>query len=345
MSVITESIVMRAVDASVVETVDAFIRFRPGFHGDTGIRDYLYHRLMTNLPDSGVHSRPDGGGTLLAQAEWYTSLKYRKTGQSPSRGRFDLGIPHPEDLDSPAPRLLVAFECGRRKRAAHLLRDLDAEAGHEGPEPADITKLAREIRYGGLPYGYALEFYDNDPVEALELISRLGRRGFAAETGRLRLAILVCAAVGSPRLRLFPDAWRDGVQREFSATLSRFSAVAGEAETVAPRSGATNRVTRGSFLGACSPAARDLIEAIEERFGRQTRLVFGGATMTVNRHSRGLLLRVESASNRVSDLHPDVAESLAGLLGAPHPRSSYPIQAGPPFRDAVLAGLARALGS
>jgi hypothetical protein len=344
MSVITESTVIHAVDASVVETIDAFIRFRPGFHGDTGVRDYLYHRLMTNLPGSGVHLRPDGGGTLLAQAEWRTSLKYRKTGRSSSRGRFDLGVPHPDDLDSPAPRLLVAFECGRRKRVAHLLRDLDAEAGHEGPEPADITKLAREIRCAGLPYGYALEFYDDDPVEALELVSRLERRGFAAESGRLRLAILVCSAVGHPRLRLFPDAWRDSLQRDFSTSLSRFSAVDGEVGTVTPRAGATNRVPRSSFVAACSPAARALIEAIEERFGRQARLVFGGATMTVNRRPRGLLLRVESASDRVSDLHPDVGESLAGVLRAPHPRSSYPIQAGPPFRDAVLAGLVRALG-
>ena len=50
---ISESTIVQAVDASVVETVEAFIRFRPGFHGDTGVRDYLYHRLMTNLPDGG----------------------------------------------------------------------------------------------------------------------------------------------------------------------------------------------------------------------------------------------------------------------------------------------------
>ena len=68
---------MQAVDSSIVETVAAFVRFRPGFHGDTGIRDYLYHRLMTNLPDSGTYRRTDGGGTLLAQAEWYTALKMR----------------------------------------------------------------------------------------------------------------------------------------------------------------------------------------------------------------------------------------------------------------------------
>ncbi len=66
MSPITEQIIIQAVDRSVVETIEAFIRFRPGFHGDTGVRDYLYHRLMTNLPDAGTYRRTGGGGTLLA---------------------------------------------------------------------------------------------------------------------------------------------------------------------------------------------------------------------------------------------------------------------------------------
>ena len=105
MTPITETIIVQAVDGSVVETVEAFVRFRPGFHGDTGIRDYLYHRLMTGLPDGGTYRRTDGGGTLLAQAEWYTALKYRKKGEKPSRGRFDLGIPNPKELDLPPPHV------------------------------------------------------------------------------------------------------------------------------------------------------------------------------------------------------------------------------------------------
>src|SRR6266516_3680344 len=87
---LNELSIVQAVDNSVVETVEAFVRFRPGFHGDTGVRDYLYHRLMTNLPDCGTYRQTDSWGTLLAQAEWYTALKYRKTGKSSSRGRFDL---------------------------------------------------------------------------------------------------------------------------------------------------------------------------------------------------------------------------------------------------------------
>src|SRR5437879_7752239 len=96
---LNREVVIRIAEASIIETIEAFVRFRPGFHGDTGIRDYLYHRLMTNLPDGGTYKSTDGGGTLLVQAEWYTALRYRRTGGGSSPGRFDIGIPNPEELD------------------------------------------------------------------------------------------------------------------------------------------------------------------------------------------------------------------------------------------------------
>jgi hypothetical protein len=123
---LNREMVVRVAEASIIETIEAFVRFRPGFHGDTGIRDYLYHRLMTGLPNGGTHTRPDGGGTLLAQAEWYTVLKYSNTGNGSSRGRFDVGIADPEELDSAVPRPLMTFECGRNKFASVLLGDVDA---------------------------------------------------------------------------------------------------------------------------------------------------------------------------------------------------------------------------
>src|SRR5664279_3954806 len=141
MTHISEKVIVEAVDRSVVETIEAFMCFRAGFHGDTGIRDYLYHRLMTNLPGGGTFRRTDGGGTLLAQAEWYTALKYRKTGSGASSGRFDIGIPRPENLESLKPAPLVAFECGRNKRAFNLLRDLEAAKDHDGPNPVSYTHL------------------------------------------------------------------------------------------------------------------------------------------------------------------------------------------------------------
>ena len=56
-------------------------------------------------------------------------------------------------------RALMTFECGRNKGASVLLSEVDGAADHEGPSPADITKLAREIKHAALPLRYALEFH------------------------------------------------------------------------------------------------------------------------------------------------------------------------------------------
>jgi hypothetical protein len=56
--------------------------------------------------------------------------------------------------------------------------------------------------------------------------------------------------------------------------------------------GPGNRVTREDFLSSCSIDACALIKAIEQHFGTQVKLVFGGNTMTVNRRPSGKLLRI-----------------------------------------------------
>ena len=66
----------------------------------------------------------------------------------------------------------MTFECGRNQRASVLLGDVDASADHDGPAPADITKLAREITHAGLHL--ALEFYDEDHCEASGLSTACG---------------------------------------------------------------------------------------------------------------------------------------------------------------------------
>ena len=99
------------------------------------------------------HRRTDGGGTLLVQAEWYTVLKYRGKGSTASSGRFDIGIPNPEDLEIPDPQPLVAFECGRNKTAEDLLRNVDAAADDKGPKPADIRKCSAKLGVRACPTG------------------------------------------------------------------------------------------------------------------------------------------------------------------------------------------------
>jgi len=303
---------------------------------------------MTNLPDNGSYTRADGSGTLLAQAEWYTELMYRNTGDDSSPGRFDIGIPTPGELELPKPHALVAFECGRNKRAAALLHDIDAIAEHEGPQPGDITKLAREICHKQLPYGYALEFFDKGRcAEAEYLIERLrARRG----SDRLRVVVVVCVPGKGPMLSFLPASWDERIRLRFREEVERIKGLTCTGNTlIGPRPlgiGAVpvNRVTREDFLSSCSVDARDLIKAIEEQFGHQLKFIFGGNTMTVNRRPSGTLLRITKAINCLSDLDSAVSNELAALLHIPTRDSRFDIEGTPAFREAVIAAVARALG-
>jgi hypothetical protein len=348
MTPITKPIIIKAVDRSVIETVEAFVLFSPGFHGDTGVRDYLYHRLMTNLPDEGTYRRTNGEGTLLAQAEWYTALMYRNKGADPSRGRFDIGIPIPEELDLPEPHPLVTFECGRNKKAVKLLRDLDAAADHAGPEPADITKLAREISCRGLPYGYALELYDKNQGEAKDLLRRLMQRISNAESDRLHVVVLVCIGGSGPMLTFLPAAWEENIRLEFRAELERIDGLtcsrngAGAPRIAGTGRGHGGRVRREDFLRSCTNEACALIEAIKEHFGDQAKLDFGPRTMTVNRPHSGRLLRIEKETNSISNLDLAVSRDLAAVLHLSIQPASFKIDGTQTFREAVITALGRA---
>jgi hypothetical protein len=347
----TEPVIMQAVDASIVETVEAFVRFRRGFHGDTGIRDYLYHRLMSNL-DGGTYTSEDGHGTLLAQAEWYTALKYRNTTrgerQGASRGRFDVGIPDPKELDLPVPRPLVAFECGRNKSAVRLLCDIEAAADYEWPEPADITKLAREIRYAGLPSAYALQFFDKEQWRAKDLLDQLQSRISAVESERLHILVLQYIGGSGPILTFLPTQWEERIRLQFSAELERIehltcvSSGAGVPRSMGTVSGRGNRVPPEVFLSSCSPEARALIEAITRRYGRQITPLFGGKSMSINRRPKGRLLKIEKAGNFICHVDPTVSRELASLLQL-SVRPTYDIESTPDFRETVIAALGRTL--
>jgi len=348
---LNREMLVQVAEASIIETIEAFVRFRPGFHGDTGIRDYLYHRLMTRLPDGGTHTRTDGGGTLLAQAEWYTVLKYRNTGTGASRGRFDIGVADPEDLDSAIPRPLMTFECGRNKHAAGLLGDVDAAAEHQGPAPADITKLAREISHAGLPLGYALEFYDEDPWEEGQLIDRVREWSSTSKCDGLRVVVLMCRGGDKPSLTFLPTSWNERLRLEFGAELKRIEALScARIGVLTGRSarngeGHTNRVSKEDFLSSSSSEARLLIESIERQFQNQVKLVFGGSTMTVNLRPSGKLLRINKGPNCISDFHPAVGHELALSLHESTTRSTYRIAETKALLDAVLAGIGKALST
>jgi hypothetical protein len=347
---LNREVMVRDAEASIIDTIEAFVRFRPGFHGDTGIREYLYHRLMARLPNGGTHTRLDGGGTLLAQTEWYTVLKYCNTGNGSSRGRFDLGIADPEELECVVPRPLMTFECGRNKDASALLGDIDAAAEHEGPAPADITKLAREIKHAGLPLGYALEFYDEDHWEAERLINRVREWISTSQCNGLRVVVLSCRSGEKPVLTFLPESWAAQLCIEFGAELKRIESLScTRMDRLAPAirngEGHTNRISRDDFLCSCSLEARLLVESVERQFHKQVKFVFGGSSMTVNLRPSGKLLRVSRSPNTVSECHPAIVQELTLSLRESTPRFTYRISDDEGFRSAVLTGIGKALST
>jgi len=274
----------------------------------------------------------------------------RSVGNDSSPGRFDIGIPKPDELDLPKPHALVAFECGRNKRAATLLRDVDASAEHEGPQPGDITKLAREICHKQLPYGYALEFFDKGRCsEAEDLVERLRGRISVAGSDRLHVLVVVCVAGRGPMLTFLPTSWDERIRLRFRKEVTRIECLSCAGKALAgprPLSAGgdhANRVTREDFLSSCSIDACALINAIEQRFGSQVKLVFGGNTMTVNRRPSGKLLRITKTLNSVSDFDPAVSYELAALLRLAIRNSECEIEGTVAFREAVIGALARTL--
>ena len=209
--------------------------------------------------------------------------------------------------------------------------------------------MFREIRCAGLPYGYALEFYDEGQGDAQELLRRLRERTSDVESERLHVVVLVCIGGSKPMLTFLPAAWNESIRLRFRAelepieclTCTRNGAGMPPGEITAGVHG--NRVSREAFLSSTSNHARALIEAVEQHFGRLVKLVFGGVTMTINRCPSGKLLRINKAPNTISDIDPAVSHELAALLHRPIPPTSYKIDGTQPFREAVLTALSRAL--
>ena len=155
-------------DKSIEETVTAFLECPYGFHGDTGLQHYLYHRLLTNNANvlKRASAAAPGRSALLVQSEHYTRMKYRKTGMGIGKGRFDVALISPDFVEmidefpsTIGREALVAFEVGRNKGKGKLLGDIDASPDGY-PKPGDFGKLFREIKHAGLRIGYCLSTYD-----------------------------------------------------------------------------------------------------------------------------------------------------------------------------------------
>ena len=108
---------------AVTDTVAKLLKYPFGFHGDTGIRDYLYARLhMHGGERLDADHEELGYSTILLQSEHYTLAKYRNTGKTEKGARFDIALTFPprtpdvmeerfaEKLDA-----VFAFELGKNK--------------------------------------------------------------------------------------------------------------------------------------------------------------------------------------------------------------------------------------
>jgi hypothetical protein len=81
---------------AVADTVAKLLKYPFGFHGDTGIRDYLYARLHVHGGEKlDVDDLRPGYSTLLLQSEHITLVKYSNTGQTARGARFDLALTRP----------------------------------------------------------------------------------------------------------------------------------------------------------------------------------------------------------------------------------------------------------
>ena len=205
-----EDITMRAVG----DTAEKLLRYPFGFHGDTGIRDFLYARLHHyGGPKLQQDDPRPGCSTLLLQAEHITLVRYRNTGQSAQGARFDLALCGPpvsdrrEDCYAENLPALFAFELGKNK-ALHKV--IDPETGGQtagiATRTSDVSKLYRELRDHDLLQGWAIEFYD----------SRM--RG--AQTIEQSLEIcrqLPALPAGKKLVVVFVEFARDGVRHHLSS--------------------------------------------------------------------------------------------------------------------------------
>lgn len=229
--------------------------------------------------------------------------------------------------------------------------DIDAVEDHDGPTPADITKLAREIGFAGLPYGYALEFYDEDRSEAQTLIRLLRECVVPLPSDKLRVVVLVLVGGTSPMLTFFPDAWAMSMRERFSSELESIERLicndqrGGTLCAIETGRSNGNRVPSEAFLSSCSGHTRELIEAISKKFGRRVKLIYGCNTMTVNRSPSGKLFRIDKASESISELDPAIRDNLARFLCLSNRTSTYRIERTEQFRSAVVSSVAQTVSA
>jgi hypothetical protein len=171
-----ECIFEEITNKAVADTVEKLLKYPFGFHGDTGIRDYLYSRLHFYGGDElDVDDARSGYSTLLLQSEHYTTTKY-----GPSEGRFDLALTLPpessetiEDRFAENLRACFAFELGKNKDLDKVVDPVMAgQSARNMTGTTDLSKLYHELAHHGLKQGWAIEFFDSRVTNGVPTISK-----------------------------------------------------------------------------------------------------------------------------------------------------------------------------
>lgn len=293
----------RVADKSVKETIEMFFKFPSGFHGDTGIQHYLYHRILFKAGSKIYWKHPDNPNiqTLLFQSEVYTDCTYKSTGQQPGRGRFDMAfVEPPEDLRNDniisQNRLkpLIAFEVGRNKGAS-ALGDYEAPKEIADPKPGDATKIIRDLRFKSLYAGYILQFFDKSRISNFKKIQEVAKklRDFLKkiEPINCHVALSVLNPGEEPKVWIYPESWSEEIRLEYEKLdIDKFDIKTKIKQP--PRNLDANRITYEEFLERCGDCGRVLQEALSEKYTKKLKLLYGSKTMTVNEYPKGRLFRV-----------------------------------------------------
>lgn len=212
---------LRIADKSIRQTIDMFFKYPSGFHGDTGLQHYLYHRILTNGRNAicWPSRRASGFKTLLCQCEVPTKMTYQgEEAKRPSPGNFDLAFVTPPlnatNINSNSTRklrALVAFELGRNKQIPSITGDYEAPKEKKNPRPGDAAKIIRDLRYGVLQVGYILEFFDwKGPANyqrAQKIAKELSLYCYEIGETSCRIAVAVIDGEGQGYIRLYPPEW------------------------------------------------------------------------------------------------------------------------------------------
>jgi hypothetical protein len=324
---------------AVTDTVAKLLTHPFGFHGDTGIQNYLYAQLLVRggkaLDFNDPQGRP-GFSTLLLQAEHYTLVKYGKTGPT-GGGRFDLALAlPPESLDAIEDRFAdnlracFALELGKNKDFEKVIdpamvgQPVDEIAG-----TSDVSKLYHELIHHGLTQGWAIEFYDSRVTNGASIIS--GALEILQNLEPIEGKKLVVVFIGfSPDGEHYVSSNDSDVQASLICTLGERHITAGS--DLAAYSSKPTPPYQQSGWATSSPSA-----SVDQVFGSRAafanRIIAIGGVEESGRSSRYVNLSAGPKRN-VAQLHPQ-EDGIALVL-----RSRDEGQPATAFAEIPVAGLA-----